>query len=261
MTTTTRAVSRTGGLTGTGGLTPLVWGTPAPSSRQRRPHRRWPWWLPLVALIPLLAGLGWWWSHPASLAETRLVGVREPGCVRLVIASDVSGSMAALTQPRDAAVSQLLAWAPNNLRGDDELALISFSDDAAVEIPPTPIERPISRAGAPAVSGGTELAPLLGAVSALPPTRCRTALLMLGDGIFGDFPPDETTATGQLASAGVDTFDLLVPGNTEIPAGWDSVYPSAPPEFFNGTDPDQTAMVFGRRLADLTGQELQRTAS
>lgn len=250
---------RVGGFTPTSGFRPTTWSNS--SDTESRPRRRLPRWLPLLALIPLLAVPGWWWWHPSSLQETHLVGAREPGCVRLVIASDVSGSMAALTQPRDAAVSQLLAWAPQNLRADDELALIAFSDDAGVEIQPTPIARPITRKTVPAGAGGTSLAPLIRTIASLPATRCRTALLLLGDGESEDLPSDETSATRQLAQAGVDTFDFLVPGNTNIPTDWQSIYPAAPPEFFDGTDPDQTALVFGRRLADLTNQRLERTTN
>lgn len=238
-------------------LTPLTLATQAGARRRRR---RLPWMLAL-ALLPLLAGLGWWWFHPASLAETQLVGAREPGCLRLVIASDVSGSMSSLTEPRDRAVDQLLAWAPQNLRTDDEVALVSFSDTASVEIPPTPVAQQIVRTGRAAPSGGTSLAPLLDTIRRLPGTRCRTSLLLLGDGQFGDTPTDEATASRQLADAGIDTFDFLVPGSTEIPANWQSIYPSAPPDFFDGTNPDRTALVFGNHLAELTGQALHRTTT
>lgn len=247
-----------GGFTPTGGFAPTPWSSPPLTAPKRR--RRAPWWLALLALVPLLAGLAVWWSNPGSLHETQLVGVREPGCVRLVIASDVSGSMDALTQPRDAAVDQLLAWAPQNLRADDELALISFSSSAAIEIPPTPIGQPVTR-GAPTVSGGTSLAPLLETIAGLPATRCRTALLLLGDGEFSDLPADEALANRQLANARVDTFDFLVPGRIDVPPQWGSLYPSASPEFFDGTNPDQTALVFGRHLAALTNQQLQRTTA
>lgn len=257
MTGKTRAPSRAT-LGTVGDLAPATLDTPTGAGR--RPLR-WPRWLPL-ALLPLLLGLlGWWWFNPSSLAETQLMGARGPGCVQLVIASDVSGSMASLTEPRDRAIDQLLAWAPTNLRADDELALISFSSEASVEIAPTPVGQPITRTGPPAASGGTDLAPLLATISSLPDTRCRTSLLLLGDGQFGDLPADEATATRQLAQAGIDTFDFLVPGSTDIPSSWRSIYPSAPPVVFDGSNPDQTALVFGRHLADLTGQSLRRTTT
>lgn len=256
-----QTTARQGGFGTLGDLTPAGLDAPAATGR-RRPHwLLWLLWLLPLVLLPLLAGLGWWWLHPSSLGETHLVGARDPGCLRLVIASDVSGSMASLTEPRDRAVDQLLAWAPQNLRADDELALISFSDQAAVEIPPTPVSDQPARTGPPAISGGTSLEPLLATIGGLPATRCSTSLLLLGDGQFSDTPTDETTATRQLAAAGIDTFDFLVPGPTQVPANWQSIYPAAPPTFFDGTDPDQTALVFGNHLADLTGQQLHRTTT
>lgn len=251
MTATTKAPD--GGLVRGGGLT-RTGRVGSPASGRPFPLR----WLALL-LVPLLAGLGWWWFNPGTLEETQLVGARGPGCVRLVIAADVSGSMTALARPRDAAVEQLLGWAPDNLRPADELALLSFGATSAVDIAPTRVDATPVRS-ATAVSGdSTRLAPLVAAIGALPDTRCRTALLLVGDGQFADLPADEPTATAQLAGAGVDTIDFLVPGRTAVPPQWESLYPSAPSRFFDGTDPDETALTFGRQLAHLTQQQLQRT--
>lgn len=244
------------GFVGGGGLIPVSTDVPAGSVAGRVSK------VAAMGLLPLmLAGLGLWWITPGALAETELVGPRGPGCVRLVIAADVSGSMSALSAPRDEAVTQLLAWAPENLRPDDEVALVSFAATASVDIPPTRIDESAIRGGQPLNGGSTELAPLIAAVDGLAPTRCRTALLLMGDGQFSDLPGDEATATRQLADARVDTIDFLVPGRTEVPRHWEQLYPSAPPRVFDGTDPDETALTFGRRLAHLTQQTLQRTTT
>lgn len=218
-------------------------------------------WLALLALpllaIPLLL-LAWWWFSPGRLDETTLVGARGPSCLRVVLAADVSGSMAHLAGPRDRAVDELLSWAQFNLRADDELALISFAGDASLDIPPTRIGDKAARSGSTVGDGGTRLAPVLSAVESLVSSRCRTALLLMGDGQFEDLPSDERTGREQLAAAGVDTFLFLVPGATDTPAQWGEQYPYAPPVSFDGSNPDATAMAFGRQLAILTGQHLQR---
>lgn len=249
------ALPRGGGMPRGGGIPTIT--PPGPVAPGRRPRL---WWLALL-LIPLLALLGWWWTNPGSLDETALVGARGPGCVRLVIAADVSGSMTKLAKPRDEAITKLLAWAPANLRPDDEIALVTFGTDSAIVIPPTRVDAPPVRTDIAVPAGSTNLAPLVNAIDSLPPTRCRTALLLIGDGQFGDLPGDEATATAQLAGARVDTLDFLVPGRTDIPKQWKTIYPSAPPQFFDGNNPDETALTFGRRLAHLTGQQLTRTTN
>lgn len=226
--------------------------------RRLRPSRRWLWTLALV--IPLVLGLGWWWLHPTSLGDAVLTGDRQPGCLRLVIAADVSGSMNRIAQPRDAAIGQLLGWAPANLRADDELALVVFGETAEQSMAPTPVSQTLGPSPVSVSGASTKLEPLLQVMADMKPTRCRTAVFIVGDGVFGDLPTDAETARQQLTGASVDSLDLLVPGHTDTDPSWTALYPYAPPDSFDGTNANETALVFAQHLARLTGQLLHRSS-
>lgn len=211
----------------------------------------------LVLALGATAGV-WRVLTPLNLGEAALDGPRGPGCLRLVLVADVSGSMEALAAPRDAAVAQLLAWAPRNLRPDDELAMVTFASDAVVTIPPTRIDRPAVRSDARPVADSTSFDPVVARIAAFKQTRCQTGLVLLSDGQFGDLKTSEMAATRQLAAARVDSIAFLVPGRIEIPTNWSQIYPSAPPDFFDGANSDQTALAVARHIADFTHQSLRR---
>lgn len=227
----------------------------------------------MALLVAALAALLlWWWCEerkPRSLVESYLSGIRGPGCVRVVIANDMSGSMTKFTRPRQQALGQLLEWVPRNLRGDDELAVVAFSGETFIDMPPTTIADGPELQGVPNPTDGTSLTSLLGVVGGLPVSRCVTSLFLLSDGIFtfllpdGTFTddlPDADTARAMLRNAGVSELFLLVPGK-KIPLnpGWAGVFPYAPPSIFDGMNPDATGLVLGKTLASVTGQRLVKS--
>lgn len=230
---------------------------PSPTGPQTttRRRRRWGWLVPILAVV---AGSGflWHWTHPATLAAARLDGVRGPGCLRLLIAADVSGSMERIAEPRNAAVRQLLAWAPANLRDGDEIALIDFAGDAVLRFGPTPLGEPVTANDASPDGNGTQFTPVLNTITSLPTGRCRSALLLISDGQLHDLPAGEADATTQLTNAGIHSIDLIVPGITEVNPAWSALYPTAPPDVFDGTNPDATAVTIARHIAGMTGQSL-----
>lgn len=233
---------------------------PGPAHPRQGGRFRWARWLIPLAALFTSALLLWGWTHPSSLASARLEGTRGPGCLRLVIAADVSGSMSRIAAPRDAAVTQVLRWAPGNLRPDDEVVLLDFAGSAALRAGPTSIGDPVIPTSAQPDLSGTQFEPVLARVAGLPSGRCRTALLLLSDGQMSDLPVAEPDATSQLTAAGIHRIDLIVPGITDVNPGWSSLYPSAPPEVFDGADPDATAVTIARHIAGATGQNLRTTS-
>ena len=234
---------------------------PVSDLRPLGPHsrRRWPLGLLLTAL--LLGSLLWFmWpaDQPNSLSESRLAGDRGPGCLRVILANDISGSMSKFSAPREDSLQQLLTWAPSNLRADDELAVLDFSGHAIVTRAPRSIgSGPGPRLPSEQFSG-TSLSELLRTVGGLPATPCTSALVMLSDGVVTDLPDNPATARKQLVAAGLATATLLVPGHDiEIDPDWSAIYPYSKPIRFNGSDSNSTGLAIGRTLGKLTGQRLE----
>jgi hypothetical protein len=214
----------------------------------------------LLLVAALLAALWYWWSQrePDDLTNSYLDGPRGLGCERVVIASDDSGSMSDFFEAREQALSQVLAWAPDNLRPDDELAAVGFSGHTYTHVPPTQIADPINRGNRQPPSDGTSLSELLRTVAGMPRTPCSTSVVLLSDGKFHDLPGTADAARNQLRESGIDEVYLLVPGEgIEIEGKWSQLYPYATPVIFEGTDADATALVFGHTFADITGQQLR----
>ncbi len=208
----------------------------------------------LLALWPDSAGA------PRSLDDVRLVGARGPSCLRLVIASDVSGSMSSFAAPRSAALTEIRRWSARNLRADDQLGVLDFAGNAVWE------SMPASVAGAPGSAtgsldqAGTLVGPALDLVGRLARSSCDTAIVFLSDAIMSDLPSDPKAARTALASHHVHDVFLLVPGmDMDVNQSWVNVYPQAPPIRFDGSDPDATGLAFGRIVSTLTRQHLQRS--
>ncbi len=246
----------------------LTIATLSPPGRLDQDRRRRSVVLALAALL-VVALLVLGWSHarphaPRTLTDAALVGVRGPACLRLAVASDVSGSMSSYSQPREDAVAELLAWAPKNLRTDDEIGVLEFADTAAWLSKPAIVSSSspgvrLEPTAESALGGGTELAPVLAAVRSLPASQCRTALVLVSDGQFADLPGSASAALVDLQTAHVDDFALLVPSrHISVPREWSSLFPYSRPAHFDGSDSDATALVFGGTIAHLTGQRLER---
>lgn len=196
----------------------------------------------------------------SSLDDVALTGDRGPGCVRLVIASDQSGSMIDFASPREQALAQLLAWTPDNLRPDDEVAVMSFTDHVEHKLAPSSATARPALGSLGVSSGNTTLFdPVISAVGQFPDTPCRTALLLLSDGKMFDSSGNAQNARANLRAAGVSDLYLLVPGEAiEVPDDWTETYPYAEPIRFDGTNPEATGLAFGNSLAATTGQSLEK---
>lgn len=227
--------------------------------------------LPLALLAAALltaTTLGIWalaTPRPARLAQYALTGARGPACLRIILANDVSGSMTNYSPAREAALRQLVAWAPSQLRADDELGVLDFAGSARwVQTP-----RPIGEITAPdaTIPPGTEpnaadtnWAPVIDLVAALAPTTCQTSVWFLSDAQYADYPPDTDQARTRLVRAAIHDTPLLVPAtNITVADLWLQRFPAATPERFDGNDPNASALTYATQLAHLTGQHLTRT--
>lgn len=240
--------------------------------------RDWRWLVPLALLLVLVVALltALWWGaraaasaveehrQPQDLSRSRLTGPRGPGCLRLVLGVDDSGSMKDAADARDRALSQLIEWIPDNLRHDDEVAVIDFAATAAERLPVTGATSVTTIGGIPAgvqYENGTLITPLANQLASQPVSGCRRALALISDGQFTDLPSTQELGRSLVRRGHVDDVLLLVPGKQlDVPREWVEVFPAAQPRRFNGRDKDETAIAIGRALAELTGQELERTS-
>jgi hypothetical protein len=245
-------------------LSPLVRpGRLSPGSRLTTEFRpgRWLAALLLAALVPL--GVLWWDGQrdADSIDELVLAGPRGTACLRLIVGNDVSGSMNDFAAARDSALADFLAWAPDNLRDDDELGVVAFAGAAAWTREPAPVVHAAARRPPVNVHQGdqTLISPVLALVAALPATPCRTALLLFSDAQLADLPPEEEQGRAAVQAAGVHDVQLLVPGEEiEVPDLWTTSFPAAAPQYFDGLDADDTGLAVASVIAGLTGQELER---
>lgn len=238
---------------------------PGRPGRGRPPGYRRDLRIPAVLLIILLSVplLIWMLVHaaePERLIETRLAGPRLlAGRACVVVAADLSGSMAAVTPQRHAAVAALIPWLKTNLRADDLVMLVNFTDDATVALPATQVDRlpTVAPAESPVGGGGTVLEPAVAIVGdALADRRCGAVeLLAISDGVFSDDP----RALGDtLKSAEVTRMHVLNPNGDVRPFPLDQA-PLASVDVRALGDTDRMSLSFGEAIAVLTGQRLAKS--
>ncbi|MGW2787020.1 hypothetical protein ACWC3X_38400 [Streptomyces populi] len=198
-------------------------------------------------------------ARRSPLDRLYLTGTRNPETLRLLVAVDVSMSMTGCASARDAALSTFTQWAMTNMHSDDEVAVLDFAAAARVRLRPTPLAQATATLPKPSRldSSDTRLNPLLHTIRRLPPSGGRTALLLLSDAQLADLPTTSTAGQQMLQEHGIDDLRLLVPGpSIPLPAQWDTVFPMASPDRFDGRDADATGLALARALASLTGQRL-----
>ncbi|MGX5654045.1 hypothetical protein ACWKWC_04665 [Geodermatophilus nigrescens] len=191
--------------------------------------------------------------------EVQLAGARSPGCVRLLVLSDLSGSMADHAGTRTAALGRILDWAPRNLRPDDELAVIAYAGSADLVLPTTPVADFAGAALPPArlaEPDGTRLDDVVRVVSELPATTCRTTMLFLSDGVLTEEPLADVDEV--LGAAGVASVATVVPQGVEMPDAWRALFPYGTEAEVADRQPGRLAVAVAEVLAEATGQEVRR---
>lgn len=223
----------------------------------------------VIGLIAVLALGGCWLvslpepvDQPDTLESYVLEGPRSPACLRMVIGTDVSGSMSDYAAARDSALAQLQHWAtlPQTLRADDEMTVVDFARTALTRFPPTPAASSPSRPAAPVEDGhDTLLLPMLEQTRGFSAaTGCEVVLLLLSDAQIADLPATPAEGRKLMREFGIHDIQLLVPGEKiDVPDTWAQAYPDAPPIRFDGLDPDETALTIGRTVGALTGQNFE----
>jgi len=240
--------------------------------RETTGRRRWPWLLLVPLLLVAVAAL----PHPRSddLADLALSGQRGPACVRVIVAPDVSGSMTSFEQVRTTALAEVARWAPENLRADDELAVIVWDDAAEIALAPVAVgtggELPtsLSQPG----SGGSEIGPAVALLPELAPTHCRSALVAISDGAISDdgnsggisvasilasvFGTETPSIEQILRGAGVDRVAIILPNGASAPEAWMQAFPYSLQFHADPESAAQTGRAVAEAIAATTDQQL-----
>ncbi|WP_158630655.1 VWA domain-containing protein [Nocardioides daphniae] len=218
-----------------------------------------PWWLAALLVLALMGGL-WWFTRdedPESLVQSRLVGPRSPAPVSVAILLDESGSFTDYDQVRRQVLDQLTEWAPENLRPDDLVTVVSFASDAAVKMPTTRVADLANRppAYAPtAPGGGTDIQPALRLLTdGTEATKASVSLVAVTDTMIGDADPD---AIGDLVHGlGATTMSVITP--TGVEGDWRDAFGWELEINADAGSVDQTALAVGEAFAHATGQRLE----
>lgn len=194
-----------------------------------------------------------------DLARQTLVGTRSLTCQRVVVLLDQSGSMTQFAQVRTDAMSTLSAWVPENLRGNDQLAVIRWAARSETDLTATSIDSLDAAALTPGASdlGGETENVLLAAeqVEAMGPTSCRTALVFISDGELTT-EVDSDALDRVLVNIGADQVSLVLPTSSAAPEYWAQLFPYSNSFHADPNDANQTARAVGQAIASATGQKL-----
>jgi hypothetical protein len=205
----------------------------------------------LVLLLTLLA------APAPALADYRLDGDRAPGCLRVVVLRDQSGSMVDHALAREQAMSQFAAWVvePDVLRADDELAVVDWASGAALALPVTTVGNLSGDAPSTAtvLSDGTDVNAAVGALAALPVSACEVAVVFLTDGLSERLTDDSRRL---LTEARVTSVTTIVPAGLSVPAEWRHDFPYGSEVAVSADDFDGNARAIAEVVAASTGQRL-----
>ncbi|MEX5632746.1 hypothetical protein [Parafrankia sp. FMc2] len=181
------------------------------------------------------------------------------GVACLGLVADVSSSMGSWTAARSNALAQLETFAHANLKADDLLAAIVFSDSAVVTLQPTRIHDLPGRMLPETIGGGgTLFAPVVDKVTETFAGRgcAATAVAVISDGGVGD---DPSTLAGRIENARFDELAFLVPdstgnGSAQIPVALaqPDLARTISVRFFG--DDSTLGASYGELLAGLTGR-------
>lgn len=218
------------------------------------------WLLPLtLALVLLWTAAQILGSIPKTLTESRLTGPRSPSPISIVLLLDESGSFNGYGPIREKALEELSHWAPQNLRKDDTVTVISFAGDADAKMSTTTVEDlagngPIYRQ-VTLQTGGTSIQPALQKALAETSGSMPTSVIAVTDTIVDDADPSAVTELTRKLN--VTTMTTLLPSEGNVMDTWESAFGWSLVLHADADSPDQTALAIGKALSHATGQKLE----
>lgn len=230
-------------------------------ARRRSRSRWWRLLVPLLLLGLLLGGLAWGRDRqPQSVAEARLDGYRSPTPIGIVLLLDESGSFEKYRAIRDQALADALRWCSQqgNLRDDDMITVVAFTDLGLVRMPATSI---VDLRGGKAqldsslLSGrGTKVQPALRlAASAVYPSMPQS-LVAVTDTVVYDLDP--VVVDRLVRALNVTSMSLIVPVGMGVDPAWSQVFGYEHVVHARSGSSRQTSLAVAESVAHATGQAL-----
>lgn len=190
-----------------------------------------------------------------DIANYRLHGIRRTGPIRVIALQDLSGSMHPYAVAREEALKSLVTWSRRNLRSEDELGVIDFSDRAGVALPVTPISKIDTKNLKIAVEiGGTSILPAIELSKPWWESSSSIWFVALSDGeIFDALSPVEQQA---FRGSNYGGTILINPSDTEMPGRWTRSFPDSELVCIQNDTPGAIAVGIGQAISIMTQQRL-----
>jgi hypothetical protein len=227
---------------------------PLPGNRSRRR-----WWLVLLLMAALLAyvlGSGTDDQRPHRLAQRHLSGHRSPVPHAFVFLLDESGSFDKYQQIRIGMLSQILVWAPANLRPNDTITVIGFSGDAYLKLGPVTVQSLTNNSPTVASQVPTDSTNIRPALElAIRTSKGRpTTLVAVTDTLMADTA--STPIVRYLTALNATDMSVILPSGAPLDRGWASAFDFEQVIHAQPGSADETALALGRAVASGTHQKL-----
>lgn len=214
-----------------------------------------------LVLIAGLVGLALWWllAPPPTLDKLHLGGARGPAPLNIMVLLDDSGSFDEYTAMRHTALDEVLRWSAENLRDDDTITVVTFSSNAILTLPETPIAT--LRDGATlntSRSAGlsTEIQPALQLAAESVDTSHQGTLIIVTDTEVSDAHQQQTDVLARNANAA--TMSVILPHGMTITDEWSTAFAWEQELTADPDAPDEIALAIAEAIAHATGQTLER---
>lgn len=212
--------------------------------------------LPLLVALLCWAGAEWAGRGPDSLPESRMVGPRSPVPLGIVLLLDESGSFTEYAAIREQVLGQLTAWAPDNLRPDDTVTVISFAGTAGSKLSTTTVaDLGDPGYGSTALGSGTRIQPALAAALQEGAQPGPTSVIAVTDTAVED--ADAGRIDDLVRDLDATSMTTIVPSGVEVRDDWAQAFPWQLVLEADPASAGDTALAIGSALAHATGQELE----
>lgn len=210
--------------------------------------------------VVLLFGVGAWVyvDRPTEISDIALSGPRSPVPIDVVILLDESGSFDAYANARKATIEQLAVWAPQNLRPDDTVTVVSFASGAAIRLPLTPVSGLQQAQFDQDVEFemlGTAIVPALTLAASLGSGHNRALIAVTDTDIAAANP---AVVERLITETNATSLSAVMPNGESTRAQWLELFPWGEEFWADPNSANEVSLALGKALAHATGQQVTK---